>query len=113
MKLFYELYNPPLTSKKPKPPKSSHPTGNIACYESGYSTAVLEIEPSNVSVPPSNIWIVDSGASNYMVPLNKSCFTDYSTNLPGPNIIKGINGDTKVLRRDSFPFVPADDFYFN
>ena len=32
-----------------------------------------------------------------MIPLNKSCFTDYSTDLPGPNIIKGINGNTKVL----------------
>jgi len=32
-----------------------------------------------------------------MVPLDKSCFTDYSTDLPGPNTIKGINGNTKVL----------------
>jgi hypothetical protein len=32
-----------------------------------------------------------------MIPLNKSCFTDYSTDLPGPNIIKGINGNIKVL----------------
>ena len=98
MKLFYELYNPPLTSKKPKPSKSSLPTGNVACYESGYSTAVLNIESPKVSSDsPSDIWIIDSGASNYMVPLDKSCFKDYSTDLPGPNIIKGINGNTKVL----------------
>ena len=32
-----------------------------------------------------------------MVPLDRSCFTDYSTDLPGPNTIKGINGNTKVL----------------
>ena len=32
-----------------------------------------------------------------MIPLNKSCFTHYSTDLPGPNTIKGINGDIKVL----------------
>ena len=97
MKLFYELYNPPLTSKKPKPSKSSHPSGNIASYESGYSSAVLDIEPSNMSNTPSDVWAVDSGASNYMIPLNRPCFIDYSTDLPGPNIIKGINGDTKVL----------------
>jgi hypothetical protein len=98
MKLFYELHNPPLTSKKPKPSKSSHPSGNVACYESGYSTAVLNIEPSKMlSDSPSDIWVIDSGASNHMVPLDKSCFTDYSTDLPGPNTIKGINGNTKVL----------------
>ena len=98
MKLFYELYNPPLALKKPKPPKPSHPTGNVACYESGYSTAVLDIEPSKMlSDSPSDIWVIDSGASNYMVPLDKSCFSDYSTDLPGPNTIKGINGNTKVL----------------
>ena len=32
-----------------------------------------------------------------MVPLDRSCFTDYSTDLPGPITIKGINGNTKVL----------------
>jgi hypothetical protein len=32
-----------------------------------------------------------------MVPLDKSCFKDYTTDLPGPNIIKGINVNTKVL----------------
>ena len=95
MKLFYELYHPPLASKKPRPPKPSHPTGNVAWYESGYSTALLDIEQSKMlSDSPSNIWVIDSGASNHMVPLNKSCFTDYSTDLPGP---KGINGDTKIL----------------
>jgi Reverse transcriptase (RNA-dependent DNA polymerase)/gag-polypeptide of LTR copia-type/Integrase core domain/GAG-pre-integrase domain len=98
MKLFYELHNPPLTSKKPKPSKSSHSSGNVACYESGYSTAVLDMESSKMlSDSSSNIWIIDSGASNYMVPLDRSCFKDYSTDLPGPNIIKGINGNTKVL----------------
>src|SRR5204862_7211338 len=66
--------------------------------ESGYSTAVLNIEPSKMlSDSPSDIWVIDSGASNNMVPLDKSCFTDYSTDLPGPNTIKGINGNTKVL----------------
>jgi hypothetical protein len=91
MKLFYELYNPPLTSKKPKPSKSSHPTGNVACYESGYSTAVLDIESLNMPLdsPSTNIWIIDSGASNFIVPLDRSYFKDYSTDLPGPNIIKG------------------------
>ena len=99
MKIFYELYNPPLTSKKPKPSKSSHPSGNVACYESGYSTAVVDIElPKTPSDSlPTNVWVIDSGASHYMVPLDKSCFTDYSTDLPGPNTIKGINGSTKVL----------------
>ena len=95
MKVFYEKYHPPLASKKPKPSKPSHPTGNVACYESGYSTAVLDTP--TMSDPPPNIWVIDSGASNYMVPLNRSCFTDYSTDLPGPNTIKGINGDTKIL----------------
>jgi hypothetical protein len=87
MKLFYEKYNPPLGSKKPKPSKPSHPTRNVALYKSGYSTAVINIDTPTTSVPPPNIWVIDSGASNYMVPLNKSCFTDYSTDLPGPNII--------------------------
>src|SRR5579859_6935756 len=99
MKVFYELYNPPLVSKKPKPSKPSHPSGNVACYESGYSTAIVDIElPEKPSDSPStNVWVIDSGASHYMVPLDKSCFTDYSTDLPGPNTIKGINGSTKVL----------------
>jgi hypothetical protein len=101
MKLFYEKYNPPLDSKKPKPSKPSHPTGNVALYESGYSTAVINIDTPTTSVPPPNIWMIDSGASNYMVPLNKLCFTNYSTDLPGPNIIKGINGNTKVLGIDT------------
>src|SRR5271167_1841334 len=97
MKLFYELYHPPL-SKKPKPSRPSHPTGNVALYESGYSTVDLDIiEPPTMSDPLTNIWVIYSGASNYMVPLNKSCFTNYSTDLPGPNTIKGINGNTKVL----------------
>ena len=97
MKVFYEKYHPPLASKKPKPSKPSHPTGNVACYESGYSTAILVLDTPTMSDPPPNIWVIDSGASNYMVPLNKSCFTDYSTDLPGPNTIKGINGNTKIL----------------
>ena len=98
MKLFYELHNPPLISKKPKPSKFSHSSGNVVCYESGYSTAVLDIESSKMlSDSLSNIWIVDSGASNYMIPLDKSCFKDYSIDLPGLNIIKEINGNTKVL----------------
>ena len=98
MKIFYELHNPPLTSKKPKPSKFSHPSGNIASYESGYSTAFLDFEPTKMSSDsPSDIWVIDSGASNYMVPLDRSCFTDYSTDLPGPITIKGINGNTKVL----------------
>src|SRR6266496_4916099 len=95
MKVFYEKYHPPLALKKPKPSKSSHPTGNIACYESGYSIVVLDTPI--MSNPPPNIWVIDSGASNYMIPLNKSCFTDYSIDLSGPNTIKGINGNTKVL----------------
>src|SRR5947207_10717770 len=95
MKVFYEKYHPPLASKKLKPSKLSHPTGNVAFYESGYSTAILDT-PTMLDLP-LNIWVINSGASNYMVPLNKSCFMNYSTNLPGPNIIKGINRNTKVL----------------
>src|SRR5208282_6011410 len=53
MKVFYEKYYPPLASKKPKPSKPSHPTGNVAFYESGYSTAVLNIDTPTMSVPPS------------------------------------------------------------
>src|SRR5947207_1342859 len=97
MKVFYEKHHPPLASKKPKPSKPSHPTGNVARYESGYSAAVLYVEPSTMSDPPSNIWVIDSEVFNYMVPLNKSCFTDYSTDLPGPNIIMEIKGNIKVL----------------
>lgn len=47
---------------------------------------------------PSNIWIIiDSRASNYMAPLDTSCFKNYSIDSRGPNTIKGINGNTKVL----------------
>ncbi len=32
-----------------------------------------------------------------MTPISKSCFTTYSTDVPGPTTIRGINGDTEVL----------------
>lgn len=97
MKLFYELYNPSFASKKSMSPKSSHPAGNVGCHECDYSTVVLDIESSIMLSDPSlNIWVIDSGVSNYMVSLNKSCFTDYFINLSGINIIKGINGDLCV-----------------
>lgn len=40
-----------------------------------------------------------------MIPLNKSCFTDYSTDLPDPNITKGINENIKVLDIDTIIFI--------
>ena len=45
---------------------------------------------------PSDIWVADSGTSNYVVPLDISCFTTYSTDVPY-STVKGINGNTKVI----------------
>lgn len=88
-KQFYELHNPPLGRKS-----KSAPSGNVATYESG--SAILNNTPSS---PPSNhdLWVIDSGATHYMVPLDRSCFTEYTTDVPGTPIIKGINGDTPIL----------------
>ena len=45
---------------------------------------------------PSDIWVADSGAPNHVVPLDISCFTTYSTDVPY-STVKGINGNTKVI----------------
>ena len=98
MKLFYELHNPPLNSKKPPPSKGmTFSSGNIATYESGYSTLSPEPIPSAmVSDPPSDIWVVDSGCSHHMVPLAEICFTEYSIDVPGSRTITGVTGNAAI-----------------
>src|SRR5271154_2031525 len=100
MKQFYELHNPPLASKKSQPSKGmTSPSGNIATYESGYST-LIESEPTPsamASDSPSEIWIIDSGCSNHMVPLDQTSFTDYTTVVPGSRIIKGVTGNAPIV----------------
>jgi hypothetical protein len=76
MKLFYELHNSSLNSKKPPPSKGmTSSSGNIATYESGYSTLSLEpILSAMVPDPPSDIWVVDSGCSHHMIPLDAGIY---------------------------------------
>src|SRR5436305_2959187 len=102
-KKFYELHNPPLYSKKnskrinstPPAVGTSPAVGTVATYESGYSS----VEPSASAMLSSSspdIWVIDSGASDYMVPFPRSYFKHYSTDVPGPRTIKGISGDAEV-----------------
>ena len=102
-KEFYERHNPPLYSKKNSKRNGTPPSvGTIATYESGYASAkrpALTKSPASAMLASSSndIWIIDSGASDYMVPFPRSCFTDYSTNVPGHRIIHGISGGAKIL----------------
>ena len=90
MKEFYEQHNPPLGKKKFS---KSGPSGNVATYESG--SAILDPN-SLTSGSESDVWVIDSGATHCMVPLDRSCFTEYTTDVPGTPLIKGINGDTTI-----------------
>ena len=49
--------------------------------------------------------MIDSGVFNYMISLNKSCFTDYSIDLSDPNIIMRIKRNIKVLDIDTITLI--------
>src|SRR5947207_10077644 len=62
-----------------------------------------------MSNSPLNIWVIDSEAFNYMISLNKSCFMDYSIDLPGSNIIMRIKRNIKVLDIDIITFITSNE----
>src|SRR5947207_6842046 len=100
MKIFYEKYHSSLALKKLKSLKLFHLIRNVACYESDYSIVVLYIESFIMSNLSLNILVIDFEVFNYMISLNKSCFMDYSIDLPGSNIIMRIKRNIKVLDID-------------
>jgi hypothetical protein len=93
MRKFYEEYNPSLYSNTKKPSTSAF----TVTYEAGLSEIRIEHAFLAQSSRP-DIWVKDSGCTNDMSPIDKSCFTNY-TPASGSNVITGINGTTTIHGR--------------